>query len=116
MNDPTIWRWLPVAMIVVAVGTAAGIWKLAKEIRRTWRRGDMTTTLTGLTWVCHVCEEERPDHMIAVFKVDVSEHFKLPPGMAFNNVRHCVDRPDCISGAEKIRWVPPLADDEEVRT
>ena len=104
----TIHRWIGIVMLTVAVVVAAAVWRLTKEIRRTWRRSPMAT---GLTWKCHVCQEERPDHMIAVFRVDVSDDFGLPPGQAFNNVRHCIDRPRCIKDAETIRWVPPRVEE-----
>lgn len=106
--DPTnkfeIWRWLPLAMLVVAVGTAAAIYRIAKVIRETWRKD---AVMHGLSWTCHACGEERPDAMIGVHKIDVSDHFHMPPGMAFNNVRYCLDRVKCKADAEKIRWVPP---------
>lgn len=101
MEHAEIWRWLPVAMIVVAVGTAAAIWRLGKEIRRTSRRGEM---FAGLTWTCHVCGDERPDLSIAVFKRDVSTDHGLPIGSMFTNVRHCSDRPKCRAGAEGVQW------------
>ncbi len=51
-----------------------------------------------VTWTCHICKEERPDHFIAVMGKDTSEEFDLPPGTMRQNIRYCNDRPKCIEG------------------
>lgn len=50
-----------------------------------------------LTWTCHVCQEERPDEFISVFKT----HRTLPSGFQVQqNVRYCNDRSTCAAGAQ----------------
>lgn len=58
------------------------------------------------TWRCHVCGEERPDPMIAVY----TKKHVLPGGIVMTtNVRYCVDRAQCYDGAPDIaaRWAEP---------
>lgn len=64
-------------------------------------------------WICHVCGDRRPDHLISVHKTDRSDEWKLPPGTLTENVRYCSDRPECAEGAPHIRWYPRPADDTE---
>lgn len=55
-----------------------------------------------MTWTCHVCGDERPDHVIAVAKstrtfgngIEVQQ-----------NVRYCGDREACARGAREINWM-----------
>lgn len=58
-------------------------------------------TWAGLTWTCHICNEERPDAKISVFK------HKHPGSLDGNtiefteNVRYCNDRDRCLEGAKQ---------------
>ena len=54
----------------------------------------------SLTWKCHICKEERPDHLIAVRTTDMSEKYNLPPGTMKQNVRYCIDKKTC---GEKVK-------------
>lgn len=49
-----------------------------------------------LTWTCHICGDERPDAKIKVAKHRIIYHDGIEVD---NNVRHCADRPACISRA-----------------
>ena len=71
----------------------------------------MTLTNPRLTWTCHVCGNERPDHRISVYKIDRSWAYKLPIGTVIANVRYCNDRADCLDGAPEARTSPILDDD-----
>jgi hypothetical protein len=53
-----------------------------------------------LTWTCHICKVERPDHLIGVHTIDSSEKYNLPPGTMKQNIRYCTDNPDC---AKKVK-------------
>jgi len=57
--------------------------------------------LDNLTWTCHVCGRKRPDDKISVYSTWIAPH-----GVDIKqNVRYCNDRPECIEGAKKIRWI-----------
>ena len=56
-------------------------------------------------WTCHVCGDTRTDAMIGVLKSDISAQFDLPPGTVGSNVRHCLDRPECVEGAPDVKHV-----------
>lgn len=60
--------------------------------------------MTQLTWTCHACKAERPDHKISVVSTDTSAAYSLPPGTMKQNVRYCNDRPDCFESARGIRF------------
>lgn len=53
----------------------------------------------SITWTCHVCQREREDQMISVYKEDISESMGLPAGSCQRNVRYCADSDDCYRGA-----------------
>ncbi len=55
----------------------------------------------SLSWVCHICEEERPDHKISV----LSKPMNIPGIVAAQNVRYCNDRSECIEGAQTFSFV-----------
>jgi hypothetical protein len=57
----------------------------------------------ALTWSCHVCGEERPDAAIGVFK---REHLIEGRVEVTENVRHCIDRADCVFGAQQVHFLP----------
>jgi hypothetical protein len=59
---------------------------------------------TELTWSCHACGEERPDDKIAVYtRVRSIEN---AGGATFSeNIRYCVDRPDCAAKAQQISFI-----------
>lgn len=48
-----------------------------------------------LTWKCHICGEERPDHLIEVYSTDLSEQKGFPVGTIKQNVRYCADKKTC---------------------
>lgn len=52
-----------------------------------------------ITWMCHVCKQERPDEKISVYSKDVSSEYQLPEGTMIMNVRYCNDRESCIENA-----------------
>lgn len=62
--------------------------------------------MENLTWTCHICGVERPDALIAVKKHDRSAGMNLPPGTWNENVRYCVDKPDCAAKAETFTFMP----------
>lgn len=54
-------------------------------------------------WTCHVCGDYRPDELIAV----VSSKRMVGGVEMTQNVRYCIDRPDCVRGAlDVVRFVP----------
>lgn len=60
-----------------------------------------------MTWVCHVCKDERPDRFISVFTSNVTP--AGPDGTPVSwevrqNVRYCNDRAACIDGAKDVRF------------
>lgn len=57
------------------------------------------------TWTCHICHSERLDEYISVFKKDVSDQYNLRPGVMFENIRYCNDRPDCINRAKTFTFL-----------
>ena len=61
----------------------------------------------NLTWTCHICKEERPDHLIGVMK-----HPLIINGQEFGeqNVRYCLDRLACAEGAIHFRFVEDTDD------
>lgn len=62
--------------------------------------------MDDLTWRCHVCGDERPDHLIGV-----RTHHRVFNGVELaENVRHCTDRPDCVAGAETKRFLEGAED------
>jgi hypothetical protein len=50
-------------------------------------------------WTCHICGENKPDHLISVFSKDTSTDHGLPPGTMKENVRYCNDNPACVKAA-----------------
>ena len=56
------------------------------------------------TWTCHICNRERPDDKISVYKTDISTEMHLPSGSASQYVRYCNDNPDCIEKAKTFRF------------
>jgi hypothetical protein len=52
-----------------------------------------------ITWACHICKRERPNHAISVLKRDVSYKFGQKPGMCVAQVRYCNDNSECLKGA-----------------
>lgn len=65
-----------------------------------------------MTWTCHVCGDERPDEMIAVYSRTVRSR---STGVELKeNVRHCRDREACVEGARTKSWVMSGDNWEEV--
>jgi len=56
--------------------------------------------MNDLKWKCHVCDTERPDAQISVFKRDISADMNMPAGTMDMNVRYCNDNPKCVEGAK----------------
>jgi len=52
-----------------------------------------------LTWTCHICDEERPDAQISVFKrtYPIAD---APGATMQENIRYCNDRESCAKAAE----------------
>jgi len=57
-----------------------------------------------ITWSCHICGDERPDRFIGVFSTDISADISLPLGTARQNIRHCLDRQECVLRAKSKRF------------
>lgn len=66
--------------------------------------------LAGLAWSCMVCGEERPDECIDVFSRE--RVFELGVRMRAN-VRHCNDRPDCVTGAPDVSLMAKMMGDDD---
>ena len=64
-----------------------------------------------MTWKCHICGDTRPDDKISVLKTDISAEQGLPPGVMWNNVRYCNDRPKCATKAKTFRFFEKLPSD-----
>lgn len=58
-----------------------------------------TKEVIMITWKCHICGEERPDHLIGVHVTDVSSRYGLREGTMKMNVRYCIDNPECVKKA-----------------
>jgi hypothetical protein len=58
--------------------------------------------LPKLTWTCHVCGEERPDSMIAVYHKPWVFRGEV---VGMQNIRYCVDKPECFEGAQRYSFV-----------
>ena len=52
-----------------------------------------------ISWPCRICREVRPDAKVAVVTRPSLGVLDLPVQV---NVRHCVDRPACLAGAEQL--------------
>ena len=55
----------------------------------------------GLTWVCHICKEERPDAKISVLTKPLMFEGKQ---LGRQNVRYCNDKPSCLEGAKEFEF------------
>jgi len=53
-----------------------------------------------ITWTCHICGKERPDHKISVYTKDTSANLGLSPGTIKQNIRYCNDKPECKEKAK----------------
>lgn len=63
--------------------------------------------LDEITWVCHVCLDERPDRFISVHKTEIAHPLPGYPDYSFSqNVRFCNDRPACVGGAPAVTFFP----------
>jgi hypothetical protein len=58
-----------------------------------------------LTWPCHICKRERPDHLIGVVHTDLSAERALPAGTLSQNVRYCIDNKTCTEAAQTYRFL-----------
>jgi hypothetical protein len=58
--------------------------------------------LPKLTWTCHICKEERPDRKIAVYTKPL-----MLGGVRVGtqNIRYCIDKPECFEGAQRYSFV-----------
>lgn len=55
-----------------------------------------------LTWTCHICQQERPDAAISVWK-----HERSVAGLSLTeHVRYCNDRAECAEAAKSFHFVP----------
>lgn len=54
--------------------------------------------MKDLTWTCHICKEERPDHLISVYTKPLKVAGMVCGEM---NVRYCNDKESCIAAATK---------------
>lgn len=59
--------------------------------------------LSNLTWVCHVCKEERPDEKISV----LTKPLIIGSVEVTQNIRYCNDRPECFEGAKVFSFADP---------
>jgi len=50
-------------------------------------------------WRCEVCGNVRPDHLISVYKLDLSLEFGLAVGQIVENVKYCNDKQRCSKAA-----------------
>lgn len=57
-----------------------------------------------LTWKCHACGDERPDHLISVHK----KKSKLAGCEIEQNIRYCNDRPECLAKAKEMDFLSKL--------
>jgi len=60
----------------------------------------------NLSWVCHICEKERPDNKISV----LSKPMNIPGIVAEQNIRYCNDKSECIEGAKTFSFVKEESD------
>ena len=58
-----------------------------------------------ITWTCHICGKERPDHCVSVFSKDTSEEHGFPPGTMKQNVRYCNDNVTCVEAAPHFNFI-----------
>lgn len=59
----------------------------------------------NLTWKCHICNLERKDSFIKVYKHDISHRHNLPTGCIIFNVRYCNDVQSCKEKASSIEYI-----------
>ena len=57
----------------------------------------MLTKKADLTWSCHICKKERPDHLISVLTKDLIINGQ---GVGQENIRYCNDNSECWEGAK----------------
>lgn len=58
--------------------------------------------MENLTWMCHICKENRPDA-----KISVETKRRIIHGVeAQENIRYCNDRQECIDGAKNFSFFP----------
>lgn len=60
-----------------------------------------------ITWTCHICGRERPDELIGVCCTDISAELGMPAGTMGQNVRYCLDEPECREKAKEFRFTQP---------
>jgi len=53
-----------------------------------------------LTWNCDICDRERPDDKISVYKRDVGQEHGLPDGVMQQNIKYCNDNIECGRAAD----------------
>jgi hypothetical protein len=59
--------------------------------------------MSKITWTCHICKQERPDHLIGVYK----HQRDIGRGVLMTeNVRYCLDKPSCRYGATTFHFIP----------
>lgn len=72
----------------------------------------MTLDPSTLSWTCMVCGDSRPDAVIGVEQHPVWNRGEVIPGAVYN-LRHCTDRPGCVTAAKThgpLRIGEPRAD------
>lgn len=55
-----------------------------------------------LTWKCHICKKERPDHLISVHKKPL---VIKETACGSQNIRYCNDKPACFEGAKTFSFM-----------
>ena len=64
------------------------------------------------TWECMICGEAKPESLLEV----CSRKIVLAPGLpAQLNIKHCVDKWDCIERAAHVTSLDDLRDKHEAR-
>lgn len=63
------------------------------------------TTFDPGTWMCHICKEERPDHLISVLRKPLRTVDGVLSRTISENVRYCNDKPSCAQGARTFSFV-----------
>lgn len=68
-----------------------------KSIQTTEQKGHTILDLMeNVTWTCHICGAERPDHKISVLKKPLTINRQK---VGEQNIRYCNDNIKCVKGA-----------------
>lgn len=55
-----------------------------------------------MTWICHICKDERPDHLISVLVKPLEINGQV---LGNQNVRYCNDRIECQENAQTFSFI-----------